>query len=57
MRGANGPPPHSVAALDAAAGRLLWEAPGRASYGDLLAAGDGMVAVLDWEAGGSSRMR
>jgi outer membrane protein assembly factor BamB len=44
-RGANSPAP-SVAALDAASGQELWSAPGRPSYGDLLAVGDGVVAVL-----------
>lgn len=44
-RGTNGPAP-SIVALDAASGQQLWEAPGRASYGGLLAAGDGVVAVL-----------
>jgi len=43
-RGANSPAPE-VAALDAASGQLLWTAPGRPSYGDLLAVGDGVVAV------------
>lgn len=35
----------TVRALDAFSGELLWEAPGRASYGDLLAVGDGIVVV------------
>lgn len=53
-RSASGPPPpaFTVAALDAATGRELWTARGRASYGDLLAAGDGVVVVLDSEDGG-----
>ncbi len=48
-RGASGPPPptFTVAAIDAASGRELWSARGRPSYGDLLAAGDGAVVVLD----------
>jgi outer membrane protein assembly factor BamB len=47
-RGLNAPPPMpTVAALDAATGQELWAARGRASYGDLLAAGDGVVVVLD----------
>ncbi len=34
-----------IRALDAFSGELLWEAPGRASYGELLAIGDGIVVV------------
>lgn len=34
-----------IRALDAATGAVLWEAPGQSSYGDLLAVGDGIVAV------------
>jgi outer membrane protein assembly factor BamB len=45
IRGANGPAP-SLAAIDAASGQQLWTAPGRPSYGGLLAAGDGVIAVL-----------
>jgi outer membrane protein assembly factor BamB len=40
-------PSRSIRALDAATGDVLWEAPGQSSYGDLLAVGDGIVAVLD----------
>ena len=51
-RGTGGPPDLiTVAAIDAAPGQHLWTAPGRPSYGGHLAAGDGVVAVLD--AGGS----
>lgn len=35
----------TIRALDAFSGEVLWEAPGRASYGDLLAIGDGIVVV------------
>jgi outer membrane protein assembly factor BamB len=35
----------TIRALDAFSGELLWEAPGRPSYGDLLAIGDGIVVV------------
>ena len=35
----------TIRALDAFSGELLWEAPGRPSYGDLLAIGDGVVVV------------
>jgi outer membrane protein assembly factor BamB len=44
-RGSNGPAP-SVTALDAASGQERWTAPGRASYGDLLAIGDGVLVVF-----------
>ena len=40
-------PTRSIRALDAANGDVLWEAPGQSSYGDLLAVGDGIVAVSD----------
>ena len=40
-------PDRSIRALDAATGEVLWEAPGQFSYGDLLAVGDGIVAVLN----------
>ena len=40
-------PGRSIRALDAATGDALWEAPGQFSYGDLLAAGDGIVAVMN----------
>ena len=40
-------PDRSIRALDAATGEVLWEAPGQFSYGDLLAAGDGIVAVIN----------
>jgi outer membrane protein assembly factor BamB len=36
-----------IAALDAVSGEEMWTVPGRLSYGNLLAVGDGMVAVLD----------
>lgn len=36
----------TVAAIDAASGQELWTAPGRPSYGDLLAVGDGVIAVF-----------
>ena len=39
-------PTRSIRALDAANGDVLWEAPGQSSYGDLLAVGDGIVAVI-----------
>jgi outer membrane protein assembly factor BamB len=39
-----GPRPR-IRALDAGTGAVLWEASGRSSYGDLVAVGDGIVAV------------
>jgi outer membrane protein assembly factor BamB len=42
----NGPAP-SVTALDIASGNPLWTAPGRPSYGGILAVGDGAIVVLD----------
>jgi outer membrane protein assembly factor BamB len=44
-RRTSGPP--MVAALDAASGEERWTAPGSASYGDLLAVGDGVIVVMD----------
>jgi outer membrane protein assembly factor BamB len=44
-RRTSGPP--TVAAIDAASGEERWTAPGSASYGDLLAVGDGVIAVMD----------
>lgn len=44
-RRASGPP--AVAAIDAASGEERWTAPGSASYGDLLAVGDGVIVVMD----------
>ena len=35
----------TIRALDAFSGEVLWEAPGRPSYGDLLPIGDGIVVV------------
>lgn len=37
----------TVTAIDAASGEELWSAPGRPSYGDLLAIGDGVIVVLE----------
>jgi len=37
----------TLAAVDAATGATLWSAPGRSSYGDLLAVGDGLIVGLD----------
>ena len=45
MRGAG--PARLVAAIDAASGQELWTAPGRESYGGLLAVGDSVIVVLD----------
>lgn len=39
--------PPTVAAIDAASGEERWTAPGNASYGDLLAVGDGVLVVMD----------
>jgi outer membrane protein assembly factor BamB len=52
--GTDGPPPRSFAvpALDAASGRELWTARGRASYGGALAIGDGVIVVLSPDAPG-----
>ncbi len=36
-----------IAAIDASTGVQVWTAPGRESYGDLLAVGDGAVIVAD----------
>jgi outer membrane protein assembly factor BamB len=41
--------PVAIRAFDLETGELRWEAPGRSSYGDLLAVGDGIVAVLATE--------
>lgn len=46
IRGSNGPDP-LVTAIDAASGRHRWTAPGRPSYGGLLAVGDGVIVVRD----------
>lgn len=39
----------TIRAIDGFSGELLWEAPGRASYGELLAIGDGIVVVNSFD--------